>query len=66
MNKDAAETIDKIAMLPKSQVRLKYPKDSKLSRNQKRTIRKVFNKCRINDAIDECISDALAYGGRFW
>jgi hypothetical protein len=63
---EIAEIIDKIAMLSKSRVRLKYPKDSKLSRNQKRTIRRSFNKCSVNDAIDECISDALARGGRFW
>jgi hypothetical protein len=65
MNK-IAKAIDMIATLPKSRVRLKYPKDSKLSTNQKRTIRRVFNKCGFDVVHSLITSDVFAIGGRFW
>lgn len=63
--RNVAETIDKAATL-NPRFKFKYPKDSKLSKNQKRKIRRVFNKCRIMGAIDESVLDALARGGRHW
>ena len=62
VDKDVATAIDDLATMPTGKTRFRWGRASKVPKNTRRTVRRIFNRLNLQQVLENAYRDLIVYG----